>query len=104
MSAPSDRYEGKPFLRLLDCYVLRAIGYLDDAQESGLQAMEPKFREVYNTDGSWVEIVAKQMEFPDHLPAEIKRIWDEGSLRAENMGFTPDPGDFTTQFVDTNFV
>ncbi len=99
-----NRYEGKPFLRLLDCYVLKAIGHLDDAQEAALMAMEPKFHDVYNVEGSWLEIVSHQMEFPASLPAEIKRIWDEGSVRAEKMGFSPVPSEFMREFVDTNFV
>ena len=37
----SDRYEGKPFIRLVDCYVLDAIGHLDDAQEAQLIEMTP---------------------------------------------------------------
>ena len=100
----SDRYEGKPFLRLLDCYVLKAIGHLDEAQEVGLQNLEPKFRETYRTKGTWLEIVAQQMEFPDHFPTEIKRIWTDGCVRATEMGFEAEPNEFTRQFVDTNFV
>ena len=37
-----DRYAGKPFLRLLECYVLAAIGELSDEQQATLRAMEPK--------------------------------------------------------------
>ena len=99
-----NRYEGKPFLRLLDCYVLKAIGHLDEAQEAALQNMEPKFRDAYKVEGTWFEIVAQQMDFPDHLPNEIERIWTEGSARAAEMGLVAEPKEFTCQFVDNNFV
>lgn len=97
------RYDGKPFLRLLDCYVLKAIECLDAQQEAGLVAMEPKLSEVYGSSASWEGIVAEQMGFPDNLPAEIAKIWEAGKVKAAEMGFTPDPNEFTAQFVDTNF-
>jgi hypothetical protein len=81
----TDRYEGKPFLRLLDCYVLDAIGHLDEQQKQSLHAMEPKFSAVYNTTGSWQDIVAAQMNFPPELPSEIRRIWENGSAKWESL-------------------
>ena len=97
------RYDGKPFLRLLDCYVLKAIGSLDAQQNDALVAMEPKLSQVYGSTSGWDGIVAEQMDFPDTLPAEIARIWEAGKLKAADLGMTPDPNEFTAQFVDTNF-
>ena len=99
----TDRYEGKPFLRLLDSYVLDAIGQLGEPQCQSLQAMEPKLSAVYNVSGSWQDIVAAQMNFPPELPAEIRRIWENGSAKMAELGQTADPMEFTRQFVDTNF-
>jgi hypothetical protein len=100
----TDRYSGKPFLRLLDCYVLNAIGMLDEAQINGLKAMEPKLAQVFGIEGSWTDIVASKMEFPDDLPAEIRRIWEAGRAKASTIGLEVDPAEFTRQFVDTNFA
>jgi hypothetical protein len=100
----ADRYDGKPFLKLLDCFVLDAIGHLDNQQASALQAMEPKFASVYGTHGSWQEIVASQMEFPEGIGAQILIIWQNGSEKMREMGMEPDPAEFTRQFVDTNFA
>jgi hypothetical protein len=47
-----NRYEGKPFLRLLECYVLSAIDELTDEQCAALSALEPKLRELYGVQGS----------------------------------------------------
>jgi hypothetical protein len=98
------RYDGKPFVRFLDCYVLKAIGHLEPCVEVTLVSMEPKLREVFKSRGTWLEMVESQMQFPSTLPNEINRIWTEGSLRANAEGFTPDPHEFTREFVDTNFV
>lgn len=100
----SDRYEGKPFLRLVDSYVLDAIGALDDANQDWLKAMEPNLRHTYRMNGTWQEIVAEQMKFPDGLPATIREIWEKGSLKFRELSDEePDPVQFTHEFVDKNF-
>ena len=97
------RYEGKPFLKLLDSYVLDAIGELSEEQKGALSKMEPKLNEVYEMDGSWQEIVSAQMELPSDLPAKIKSIWEGGASKMRAMGMTPEPWEFTREFVDLNF-
>lgn len=99
----TDRYDGKPFLRLLDSYVLWSIGELDGARAEGLKRIESNLHQVYGQSGSWQDIVARQMEFPDTLPRDIKDIWDRGAAKAREQGLNPDPFEFTKQFVDTNF-
>lgn len=100
----SERYEGKPFLRLLDSYVLDAIGHLDPAADAALVAMEPKFHEVCATSGDWRTVVAQQMQFPAGMAGAIRELWDKGHDKfvAAN-GHDPDPAEFTRVFVDSNF-
>ncbi|AEG49274.1 hypothetical protein Sphch_1586 [Sphingobium chlorophenolicum L-1] len=98
-----DRYDGKPFLRLLDCYVLQAIGKLDTAQMVALTQIEPKLSQIYGVKGPWQEIVANQMDFPANLSDEIEQTWEAGRLRAADQGLEVDPGEFARQFVDANF-
>ena len=100
----TDRYEGRPFVRFLDCYVLDAIGELEDPQRRALEAMEPKLAATFNSTGSWQQMVATQMEFPETLPEKIRTIWENGKAKASELGFSVDPSEFTRQFVDTNFV
>jgi len=45
------RYAGKPFLRLLDSYVLDAIGHLDADSAAALIRLEPKFHAAFNATG-----------------------------------------------------
>jgi hypothetical protein len=100
----SDRYEGKHFLRLVDCYVLDAIGHLDPDQDAQLIEMTPKFREIFGEQGDWREIVVARMQFPEGMAGAIRQVWDSGHARfvAAN-GRAPDPEEFTRFFVDTNF-
>jgi hypothetical protein len=96
------RYAGKPFLRLLESYVLWAAGELTPKDELKLVALTPKLRELYNRQGSWQEIIACEMQLPPDLPAHIKSVWSENKRRAENSGAQLAPEDFARLFVDDN--
>lgn len=98
-----DRYSGKPFLRLLECYVLDAIGQLDDGQRQTLRRMEPKLTDVYRMNGTWLDIVSAQMDFPESLPAQIREIWEKNLASARARGAAIDPNEFAVVFVDQNF-
>lgn len=97
------RYDGKPFLRFLDCYVLSSIGHLDEKQENTLIKITPKLSQALGVRGSWFEIVAAQMEFSSDLPVKILKIWEAGQARAKEHGVSVDPEEFARQFVDKNF-
>ncbi|MGY2274327.1 MULTISPECIES: hypothetical protein [Pseudomonas] len=98
-----NRYAGKPFLRLLECYVLSAIGALSDQQRADLTALEPKLRELYGTQGSWSDVVASQMDFPASLEEKIRAVWRTNSEKFAQAGVPINAEDFARNFVDTNF-
>ena len=104
MTERNTRYDGKPLLRLVDAYVLDAIGHLPPEVDAKMTDMEPKFREAFGASGSWREMVAEQMKFPEGLPAAIREMWAKGRVKflAAN-GYEPDPATFTMSFVDTKF-
>jgi hypothetical protein len=100
----SDRYAGKPFLRLLESYILDAIGHLDPMADASLRAMEPQYREMFGATGNWREIVVGRMQFPDGMQGAIREVWQSGRVRfQEANGREPDPMEFTRVFVDTKF-
>jgi hypothetical protein len=100
----SDRYAQKPFLKLLESYVLDAIGHLDPATDAELTKAEPGIRKIFGASGDWRSIVVKRMQFPDGMAGAIREVWDKGSVRfvAEN-GQQPDPAEFARHFIDTKF-
>lgn len=100
----TQRYDGKPFLRLLECYVLNSIGLLGERKERALNLMAPKLAEIFQFRGTWLEIIGRQMDFPSDLPTKIKAIWESGNAKAAERGLSIDPEDFARQFVDNNFV
>ena len=100
----SERYTGKPFLRLVDSYVLDAIGHLDAAADANLTRLEPRFHAAFNATGDWRTIVATQMRFPEGMAGAIREIWEKGKPRfIAEQGREPDPLEFVRIFVDTNF-
>lgn len=100
----TDRYAGKPFLQLVDAYVLDAIGHLDLRNQQVLTEMEPRVRAAYKLDGSWREIVAKRMGFPAGMPQAIREVWEVGRTKYVTAnGEEPDPVAFAYHFVDKNF-
>ncbi|WP_284196094.1 hypothetical protein [Chitinimonas prasina] len=72
--------------------MLNAIGKLEESQRMALQQMEPKLRDVYKTDGSWVDI-----------NEQLRSIWNGYAEHVRRQGLEPDPSKFATQFVDENF-
>ena len=98
-----DRYEGKPFLRLLDCYVLRSIGQLDKQHNDTMTKMEPMFHQVYGSSSPWYEIVEEQMNFPASYSGEIRAMWDRYEVWARDQHMTADPDEFAVTFIRSNF-
>lgn len=103
MSNAQGRYDGKPFLRLIECYVLHAIGQLSVEDSGMLKGLEPKLEQTYGMKGSWVEIVQAQMAFPDTLPGQLKMLWRENVDAADARGATVDPNAFAVAIIDRHF-
>jgi len=98
------RYDGKPFLQLLDNYFLDAIGMLDEDDEAWLKASEPNFRLMFGATGSWREIVESRMQFPSGMKGAIMEVWQKGRPRyLAAHGHEPNPIDFIQKFIDTKF-
>ena len=90
-------------MRLLDCYVLRAIDALEADQAQALVQLEPKLARIFETQGSWHEILAKELDLPAELPSKIQEAWAEGVKTASALGYPIQPCEFAALFVDTNF-
>ena len=100
----ADRYDGKPLLRLLELYVLHAIGELSQPQERELAQMGPKLQELYGGNGEWHEAVAASMRIPANMPALIRDTWKKNLDIAASRSATLTPAQFAEMFVDKNFV
>ncbi len=103
MSA-NPRYDGKPLLRMLEFYVLSAIGELSQAEESTLVGMAPKLHALYGGGGAWHEAIAASMKMPPDMPSAIQRAWANNCEIAKANNLTLTPQRFAEMFVDENFA
>ena len=92
----TSRYEGKPLLRVLECYVLWAIGELEEKDQILLVKITPKLQNIYNQKGKWQDIVTAIMELPENMPELVKQMWE----KYKDQGLTPEK--FAQVFVDQN--
>jgi hypothetical protein len=104
MVQPDARYEGKPFLKLLDAYVLWAIDELPEGNAQSLAEMTPKLRSTYGLDGDWKQIVSAVMELPPNMPTLIRNLWIKNTEIAKRNGALLAPLEFAKMFVDANLV
>jgi hypothetical protein len=102
MSAIEDRYAGRPFLRLLECLALDAIGALDDEQRAALEAMAPKLGESLSLDGTWQQIVAAQMNWGEGIEEAIREVWERNREVAKEEGIELTTDEFAMLFADAN--
>lgn len=96
----NERYQGKPFLRLLECYILWAIDELGPSDCDALEKLVPKLRQTYRREGTWHEIVAAEMSFPPGRPEAILRNWAQNKSRALSEGKTAEPEGFARFLAD----
>lgn len=93
-----ERYRGKPFLRLIDCYVLEVIGQLDPQQRETLKNLEPQLRQVYNESGTWQQVVRAQTELPPQ--EKILEAWQEWKRKGrEHVSILTPAESFVIQLV-----
>ncbi|NNC95283.1 MAG: hypothetical protein HKN92_06935 [Chitinophagales bacterium] len=100
MSTIQNRYKDKPFLRLLDMYVIDCIGELNSKDSVILDQITPELVTTYNVEGDWRTIIKTVMKFPDNIEEIIQEAWENSK---EVAGKEASPGYFAMAFVDTNF-
>jgi hypothetical protein len=103
-STDGDRYAGRPFLRLLECFVLWSVGELSDDQSTSLREMTPHLQRTYGATGSWHDVVAAQMGFPTTLPSELRSLWERNKQAARDRGVGISAEEWTRAVVDDNFL
>ncbi len=96
------RYDGKPLLRLLDLYVLWAIGELPPDQEDGLKRMAPKFQAQFGGGGQWHEAIERAVRMEQDMPQQIQDVWARNLQVARANGLTLTPEEFAMMVVDSN--
>jgi hypothetical protein len=98
------RHPEKPFLRMLELYVLWAIGELPQANQDSLSKIAPKLQSMYGGGGEWHDAIAAAMHMPPEIPAAIRDMWARNLEIARANDVTLPPEKFAEMFVDENFL
>ena len=98
------RHDGKPLLRLLELYVLRAIDELPQGEQQTLERISPKLQSIYGGNGKWYDAVAVAVHMPPDMPFAIRNMWVRNLELARVNGTTLLPQVFAEMFVDENFA
>ena len=98
------RYDGKPLLRLVELFVIDAIGQLQPNDAANLEEMTPKLQQLYKTTGDWRAAISSAMQFPESLPDAIRGMWEKNRQIASQTGTPLTAEQFAVMFVDANIV
>jgi hypothetical protein len=101
--ASNSRYDGKPLLKLLELYVLKAIGELSQDDEDRLNAMAPKLQATFGGGGQWHEAIEGAVRMDADTPQQLRDLWTRNLeiARANNVKLTPQQ--FAEMVADSNF-
>ncbi len=89
-------------LRLLECYVLKAIGCLPPETETQLLKLAPNLEKTFGSRGPWCDMIAKRMGFSSDLPEYLRGLWLQNlAATAEQTRLSPEH--FAQYIVDSNF-
>ncbi len=94
-----NRYHNKPFLLLLEGFVLDAIGALPPEIESAAEVIATKVFE----GKDWRTQLQAQIGLPKDFAQQLSGLWAENQKIAEQKGVTLAPKDFAQALVEANF-
>jgi hypothetical protein len=94
-----ERYKDKPFLLMLESYVLDAIGELPAAMEQLTKTVSGKFFGA----GDWRKRLREEVGLDKSLNDQLKQLWKENVQIAKSKGIELVPHEFAQALVEANF-
>jgi hypothetical protein len=95
-----ERYKDKPFLLLLESFVLDAVGELPPAMEHLATSMSTKFF----GHPDWKKRLREEVGFPKELRDQIAALWAENRRIAAEKGAELVAAEFAQALVEANFA
>ncbi len=101
----NSRYVGKPLLRLLELYILKALGELPAPEQESLDRLAPKLQAVYGGNGTWHGALEAAVHMPKDMPQQIRDLWAKNLeiAQAKNVPALS-AQQFAEIFVDENLT
>ena len=97
------RYDGKPLLKLLELYILKAIGELPQKEEDILIAMAPKLQAISGGGGQWHEAIEAAVRMDADTAQQLQGMWERNLETARAHGVKLSPQQFAEMVADENF-
>jgi len=99
------RYDGKPLLRLLELYILKALDELPAVEQETLTRLAPKLQAIYGGNGQWHEAIEAAVHMPKDMPQVIRDMWAKNLeiAKAKNVPALS-AQQFAEMFVDENLT
>ncbi len=94
-----ERYRDKPFLLMLESYILDAIGELPGPMEQLAKNVSGKLF----GGGDWRRRLREEVGFDTSLNDQVKQLWTENLQIAKEKAAELEPGDFAQALVEANF-
>lgn len=101
----ADRYLNRPFLRLLDSYVLDCMGCLPSEQGALVTLLLPKLMaSLKGSAHTWQELVEQQLSLPSDTRELIRSMWSDFRIASARDGIPASSTDFVHLFVSTHML
>ena len=94
-----ERYKDKPFLLMLEAYVLDAIGELPPSMEQLTKMVSGKFFGA----GDWRKRLREEVGLDKSLNEQLKQLWQENQAIAKEKGVELVAQEFAQALVEANF-
>jgi hypothetical protein len=98
----SNRYAGRPLVRLLELYVLDVLGELSSYELQKVAKLTPHLSRLYNRAGTWSEILTSELELPSNLSEVIRGMWLRNQESSTRNRTVLTAQEFAEVFVDEN--
>ena len=97
------RYDGRPLLRFVECYVLRVIGELPTKDERHMQEAEHILQETFSSKDKWYDIIKDEIRISATDDDEIKKMWFDHKKLTQYHKQVLTSEEFARIIVDQNF-
>ena len=97
-----DRYSGRPLLRLIECYVLDAIGELEPGEKNRLESTSASISKAVGSEAdTWQGAIRDALDLPDDFPDTLRSDWVANREAAAASQHLLTPNEFAIAVADT---